>query len=124
MAEKPAVRHFRWESMEKEKVTDAISRRVITGDGVMLAQMHLRKGGVVPMHSHPNEQVTYLLEGALRFWIGEEREERTLRAGEVLHTPSNLPHAAEALEDCLVLDVFCPPREDWLKGTDDYFRRK
>ena len=124
MAEKPAARHFRWESMEKETVTEAISRRIITGRGVMLAHIYLQKGAVVPEHSHHNEQLTYLLEGVLRLWVGEEKEEFTLRPGEVLYIPSNVPHSAEALEDCLDVDVFSPPRQDWLDGTDDYFRRK
>ena len=124
MTEDPVVRHFRWDEMDKEKVTDGIDRRVITGQQAMLAHIYLEKGAVVPMHSHENEQLTYLLEGALKFWIGERREELILRAGEVLHIPSNLPHQAEALEDCLDVDVFSPPRQDWLDGTDDYFRRK
>ena len=123
MTKPPNVRHFVWEGMEREKVTDVISRRVISGEKAMLAQIYLEKGAVVPTHSHENEQITYLLEGALKFWIGEEREEIVLRAGEVLHIPSNVPHQAEALEDCLDVDVFSPPRQDWLDGTDDYFRR-
>ena len=124
MSESAGVRHFRWDDMEKEKVTDAISRRLVTGEGVMLAHIYLDKGAVVPMHSHHNEQMTYLLEGSLKFWIGEEREEVILRAGEVLHIPSNVPHQAEALEDCVDVDVFSPPRQDWLDGTDHYFHRK
>lgn len=124
MSDSASVRHFRWDDMEKEKVTDVISRRLVTGDGIMLAHIYLDKGAVVPMHSHHNEQMTYLLEGALKFWIGEEKRELVLRAGEVLHIPSNVPHQAEALEDCVDVDVFCPPREDWLNHTDDYFHRK
>ena len=124
MTESPDVRHFRWEEMDKEKVTDRIDRRVISGQRAMLAHIYLEKGAVVPMHSHENEQLTYLLEGALKFWIGERREELVLKAGEVLHIPSNGPHQAEALEDCLDVDVFSPPRQDWLDGTDDYFRKK
>jgi len=108
--------------MEKEKVTDVIQRKVISGERGMLAQIFLEKGARVPMHSHDNEQITYLLEGVLRFWIGDEREELVLKAGEVLLIPSNVPHEAEALEDCLDVDVFCPPRQDWMDGTDDYFR--
>jgi len=123
MTKSTGVRHFVWERMQKEKVTEVISRRVISGDKAMLAQIYLEKGAVVPTHSHENEQITYLLEGTLKFWIGEEREEIILRAGEVLHIPSNVPHQAEALEDCLDVDVFSPPRQDWLDGTDDYFRR-
>ena len=123
MTKSTGVRHFVWERMQKEKVTEVISRRVISGDKAMLAQIYLEKGAVVPTHSHENEQITYLLEGTLKFWIGEEREEIILRAGEVLHIPSNVPHQAEALEECLDVDVFSPPRQDWLDGTDDYFRR-
>ena len=124
MSDSAGVRHFRWDDMEKEKVTDVISRRLVTGEGVMLAHIYLDKGAVVPMHSHHNEQMTYLLEGALKFWIGEEKQEIVLRAGEVLHIPSNVPHQAEALEDCVDVDVFSPPRQDWLDGTDHYFHKK
>ena len=124
MSERAPVRLFRWEEMEKETVTDQIRRRMVTGERVMLAHIYLDKGARVPMHSHENEQMTYLLAGSLKFWIGEEREELVLGAGEVLHIPSNVPHEAEALEDCLDVDVFSPPRQDWLDGTDDYFHRK
>ena len=124
MTGKERVRHFRWEEMEMERVTDLIHRRVISGEQAMVAHIYLKKGAVVPMHSHHNEQVTYLLEGRLKFWIGEEEDEMVLGAGEVLHIPPHVPHAAEALEDCLDVDVFAPPRQDWLDGTDDYLRGK
>jgi quercetin dioxygenase-like cupin family protein len=115
---------YRWDEMPKERVTDQIDRRVVTGERIMLAHVYLTKGSVVPRHSHENEQITYILSGALRFWIGEdEGQELVVRAGDVLHIPSNLPHKAEALEDTLDVDVFSPPRQDWLDGTDDYFRR-
>jgi quercetin dioxygenase-like cupin family protein len=123
MAQGAGVRHFCWDKMDKEKVTDVIQRKVISGERGMLAQIFLEKGARVPKHSHDNEQITYLLEGVLRFRIGDEREELVLKAGEVLLIPSNVPHEAEALEDCLDVDVFCPPRQDWLDGTDDYFRK-
>ncbi|MGD2120353.1 MAG: cupin domain-containing protein [Gemmatimonadota bacterium] len=123
MAGLAEVRHFQWDKMEKEKVTDVIDRKVISGEQAMVAQIFLEKGAVVPNHSHENEQITYLLEGALRFRIGSDGEELILRAGEVLVIPPNVPHEAEALEDCFDLDVFSPPRQDWLDGTDDYFRR-
>jgi len=123
MAERTAT-FYRWEDMPREKVTDMLDRRLITGDRMMLAHVYLKKGCVVPKHAHENEQLTYILEGALRFWLGEDgSEEAVVSAGEVLHIPSNLPHRAEALEDTLDVDVFSPPREDWLKKTDDYLRR-
>ncbi len=116
------VRLFTWEDMPRERVTDALSRRLITGERMMLAQVYLDKGCIVPRHSHENEQLTYILEGSLRFWIGEDGEEElVIRAGQVLHIPSNVPHMAEALEDTLDVDVFSPPRQDWLDGTDTYF---
>ncbi len=116
------VRLFTWEDMPRERVTDALSRRLITGERTMLAQVYLDKGCVVPRHSHENEQLTYILEGSLRFWIGEDGEEElVIRAGQVLHIPSSVPHMAEALEDTLDVDVFSPPRQDWLDGTDTYF---
>jgi quercetin dioxygenase-like cupin family protein len=120
-----SVRHFRWDDMPKEVVTDTISRRLITGDDMMLAHVYLDKGAIVPKHSHHNEQLTYIIEGALHFWIGEDgAEECVVRAGEVLHIPSNVYHKAEALEDTLDVDIFSPPREDWLNGTDSYFHNK
>ncbi|MDP2497484.1 MAG: cupin domain-containing protein [Candidatus Palauibacterales bacterium] len=125
MTERAKVRQFRWEDMPKEKVTDEISRRLVTGERMMLAHVYLDRGSVVPRHAHENEQLTYILEGALRFWIGEEgsedEEELVVRAGEVLHIPSHVAHKAEALEDTLDVDVFSPPRQDWLDGTDAYF---
>ena len=124
MSKTATVAFHRWNDMPKEKVTDQIDRRVIVGDRMMLAHVYLAKGSIVPKHSHENEQLTYILEGALRFWIGEDgAQELVVRAGEVLVIPSNVPHRAEALEDTLDVDVFCPPRQDWLDGTDHYFRR-
>jgi quercetin dioxygenase-like cupin family protein len=114
---------YRWDDMPKERVTDMLSRRLITGDTMMLAHVYLDKGCIVPKHSHHNEQLTYILEGALRFWLGEDQDEEVIvAAGEVLHIPANLPHKAEALEDTLDVDIFSPPREDWLNKTDAYLR--
>lgn len=118
-----AVRLSRWADLPMEEVTGLLGRKLITGEHIMLAHIHLKKGCVVPRHSHHNEQFAWVIEGALRFWIGEdETEEVVVRAGEVLHLPSNLPHKAEALEDTIDIDVFSPPRQDWLDGTDDYLR--
>jgi quercetin dioxygenase-like cupin family protein len=117
------ARHHRWNDVPREKVNDLLDRRLVTGTRLMLAHVYLKKGCVVPRHSHENEQVTYILEGALQFWLGEdEGETLVVRAGEVLTIPSNLPHKALALEDTLDLDVFSPPRQDWLDGTDAYLR--
>jgi quercetin dioxygenase-like cupin family protein len=115
---------FRWDDIERERVTDLLDRKLITGDGIMLAHVYLKKGCVVPKHQHHNEQFTYIIEGALRFTIGEDgAEDVIVRRGEVLHIPSNVWHEAEALEDTLDMDIFSPPREDWLNRTDDYFHR-
>lgn len=125
MPTESAVRHFRWDDVEKEQVTDMLDRKLITGDRMMLAHVHLKKGCIVPKHSHENEQLTWIVAGALRFWIGEEgAQEIVVNAGEVLHIPSNVPHKAEALEDTLDVDIFSPPRADWLNHTDSYFHRK
>jgi len=111
--------------MPLEPVSEQLSRRLITGERVMVAHVYLKRGCIVPRHRHENEQVTYILEGALRFLVGEEgREEIVVRAGEVLHLPSNVPHEAHALEDTLDVDVFAPPRQDWLDKTDAYLRRE
>lgn len=123
MNEAKATLHS-WERMPKEFVVDGIERRVVSGDRMMLAHVYLSKGAIVPKHSHENEQITYILSGVLRFWLGEDGAEVVdVHAGEVLHIPSNLPHKAEALEETLDVDVFSPPRQDWLDKTDDYFRR-
>ena len=116
------VRHFRWTDIPEERVTDVISRKLITGDGMMLAHVYLKKDAVVPQHSHHNEQLTYIISGALHFYIGADRKQEVIvRAGEVLHIPSHVVHEARALEDTLDVDIFNPPRQDWLDGTDSYF---
>ena len=117
------ARRYRWEEMPREALSPLLARRVISGERVMLAHVYLERGAVVPKHAHENEQLTYLLEGSLRFWLGEDGSEVVdLGAGEVLHIPSYLPHRAEALAKTLDVDIFCPPREDWLDGSDSYLR--
>jgi len=124
MAAKKEYSFYRWDSMKKERVSDMLERRLITGDRMMLAHVYLKKGCIVPKHSHENEQLTYILEGALKFRMGDDGvEEITVHAGEVLLIPSNVPHQAEALEETLDVDVFSPPRQDWLDKKDDYLRR-
>jgi quercetin dioxygenase-like cupin family protein len=113
----------RWDDLPREKVTDLLERRLICGERLMLAHVSLKKGCVVPAHSHHNEQLIHVLEGALQFWLGEDgREEVVVHAGEVLTLPANVRHKAEALEDTVVVDVFSPPRLDWLQQTDAYLR--
>lgn len=111
--------------MPKEQVTETLSRRLITADRMMLAHVYLDRGCIVPKHQHENEQLTYILSGALHFWIGENGEEEVVvRSGEVLVIPSFVWHKAEALEDTVDVDIFSPPRQDWLDKTDDYLRQK
>jgi quercetin dioxygenase-like cupin family protein len=114
---------FRWDDMPRERLKEGLGRRIISGDRVMLTHVYFTAGTEVPQHRHDNEQITYILEGALRFSFGEDGEDvRTIRAGEVVVIPSGVPHSAVALEDTLDVDVFAPPREDWLSGTDAYLR--
>jgi quercetin dioxygenase-like cupin family protein len=115
--------HYRWDDVPREELSPAIGRRLITGDRLMIAHVYLKRGAVVPRHEHHNEQLTYILEGRLRFFLGEAGAEVVdVGAGEVLHIPAHLPHRAEALEDTLDVDVFHPPRQDWLDGSDAYLR--
>jgi quercetin dioxygenase-like cupin family protein len=119
------VQHIRWEDIPKERLNPLLERRLIVSDRMMLTHVYLQKGCVVPLHHHENEQLTYIVSGALKFWIGsEDAEPIVVKAGEVLVLPSNVPHKAEALEDTLDVDIFCPPRQDWLDKTDDYLRRQ
>ncbi len=113
---------YRWDELALEKVTEMISRKIVTGEREMLAQIYLKKGAIVPMHNHESEQMTYVLQGALKFLIAGE--EITVREGECLHIPSWVEHQAEALDDTFELDVFAPIRQDWLDHTDTYFHRK
>ena len=115
---------FRWSEVPSEQVKVDLTRRLISGERVMLALVELEAECVVPEHAHVHEQVTYVLDGCLRLTTGADGSvSHDLRAGEVIHLPSNLPHAAVALEKTRVLDVFSPPREDWINGTDSYLRR-
>ena len=110
------VRLYRWDEIALEKVTEMISRKIITGEREMVTQIYLKRGALVPMHTHESEQMTYVLQGALRFLVAGE--EIIVREGEVLHIPSHTPHQAEALDDTFELDVFSPIRQDWLADAD------
>ena len=114
----------RWEDIPREELANQIGRRLVTGENVMLAHVYLRGGSVVPMHEHPNEQVTYILEGSLRMEFPGDTPDIVVHPGEVLVIPSGVPHGALALEDTLDLDVFSPPRQDWLDQTDAYLREE
>ena len=109
------VRLHRWDEIALEKVTEMISRKIVAGEREMIAQVYLKKGALVPLHSHESEQMTYVLQGALKFLI--EGEEITVREGEVLHIPSFVEHQSEALDDTFELDVFSPVRRDWVDET-------
>jgi quercetin dioxygenase-like cupin family protein len=118
------AKHVRWNDLTPEKLKGGLTRKLITSERMMIAHVHFNKGDDVPRHSHENEQITYILEGALLFKLGANGEREVIvRAGEVLVIPSYLPHSALALEDTLDVDVFNPPRQDWLAGTDAYLRR-
>jgi quercetin dioxygenase-like cupin family protein len=116
-----AARHHRWVDIPSEHINDAIARRYITGDSVTIARFELKQGGVVPSHSHANEQVSIVLSGVLRFTIGGH--DTIVRAGEVMQIPGRVAHEVEVLEDTLVVDVFSPIRQDWIDKTDTYFTR-
>jgi len=114
------LQYIPWSSVPIEDLNPLLQRHFIVGQNMMLARVLLKKGCIVPEHSHHNEQITYILEGALKFWI--DGKEIIVHAGEVLTIPPHMPHKAEALVDTVDLDVFNPPREDWINKTDDYLR--
>jgi quercetin dioxygenase-like cupin family protein len=126
-AAKPAVppvalQYIPWHTIPLEDLNPLLQRQFVVGQNIMLARVLLKKGCIVPEHSHANEQLTYIVEGRLKFWI--DGKEITVHAGEVLCIPSNMPHQAEALEDTVDLDIFNPPRADWINKTDEYLRNE
>lgn len=118
---KHALQYIPWHTIGLEDLNPLLQRQFVVGQEIMLARVLLKKGCIVPLHSHHNEQLTYIVEGALKFYI--DGQEIVVHAGEVLCIPSNMPHKAEALEDTVDLDVFTPPRADWIDKTDDYLRK-
>jgi len=112
--------HFNWDLLHEEPLNPLLSRKLLHSETMTVARIRLRKGAVVPTHSHPNEQVSMLESGALRFVISGE--EHVFRAGDVVVIPPHAPHMVEALEDSLAVDLFSPPREDWIRGDDAYLR--
>ena len=114
---------YRWDDIDHEQMNKKLSRKYVTGKDVMLAQIFFDEGCLVPEHSHPNEQLTWVINGVLRFRVGEEPGEQIdVRAGEVIRIPAGVPHQAEALEDTFEVDIFSPPRQDWIDKTDAYLR--
>jgi quercetin dioxygenase-like cupin family protein len=112
---------YDWNRIEKEVMNSLLTRQVIHGEKMTLARLHLRKGCIVPLHQHVNEQFTIVESGKLRFLVGNEQA--VLATGEMVLVPSNTPHSVEALEDTSALDVHSPVRQDWLQGDDAYLRR-
>jgi quercetin dioxygenase-like cupin family protein len=118
------MKALRWDDVPVERVTEEITRQVIIGRNEMMARVLLKKGAVVPTHSHVSEQITWVLEGAMRLWIGVPEREVLLTPGTFVVIPPDVPHRAEAIEDTVDVDLFSPIRQDWLDGTDTYFHRK
>ena len=117
---KAELKHIPWSAVEIEELNPLLGRQFVVGRDIMVARVFLKQGCVVPEHSHVNEQITYILQGALKFWI--DGKEIVVNEGEVLTIPPNMPHKAEALVDTLDLDVFNPPRADWMNKDDSYLR--
>ena len=117
---KGELKYIPWNTVELENLNPLLQRQLVIGEDIMVARVLMKKGCIIPLHSHYNEQVTYILEGALKFWI--DGKEIVVNAGEVLTIPRNMPHKAEALMDTVDLDVFNPPRADWINKADDYLR--
>ncbi|HEV3139245.1 MAG TPA: cupin domain-containing protein [Vicinamibacterales bacterium] len=120
MATDTATLHS-WKSIAKQEVTSGLNRQFVTASRVTIAKFEMKRGCVVPSHSHENEQVSYVVSGALKFTVGGK--DVTVRAGELLQIPPHVPHGVEVLEDAHVIDVFSPIRQDWIDGTDTYFKR-
>jgi quercetin dioxygenase-like cupin family protein len=116
------LQYIPWHTIPLEELNPLLQRQFVVGQEIMLARVLLKKGCIVPEHSHHNEQLTYILDGALKFWI--EGREIVVHSGEVLCIPAHMPHKAEALEDTVDLDVFTPPRADWIEKKDQYLRGK
>ena len=113
--------HHRWSDIPSEQINASIGRQFITGERVTIGRFEMKAGAVVPTHAHENEQVSCVLSGALRFHFGDR--DVLVRSGDVMQIPPNVAHGVDVVEDCVVVDVFCPVRQDWLDKTDTYFRR-
>ncbi len=113
-----------WDEVPEEQVNPSMKRKMIYGDNVMIAKMKFKDGFMVPLHHHENEQITEVISGTIRFWFGANKEETMdLHAGDSVIIPGNLPHAALMIGDVEEIDIFNPPRKDWIEGTDDYLKK-
>jgi quercetin dioxygenase-like cupin family protein len=112
-----------WDSIPKEQLSPTFSRQVIHTEKMTIARVYMKAGCQVPQHQHPNEQVSIIYEGSLQFVFAPDGREVVVRAGDALEIPSGLPHAAVALEDTVAMDIFTPPRQDWISGDDAYLRK-
>jgi len=115
------MHHTSWDKVETEKLSEQITRKMLSGENTTVARVLLAKGAIVPRHSHVSEQFTLILSGALKFFF-DDGTELVVRPGEILFIPAHKPHKAEALEDTVDLDVFSPRREDWIRKDDAYLR--
>ena len=118
-----AVTHTRWDDLPRDEVNPTFGRKLVSGEQITMAQVFLAPGGGAPKHHHENEQFSYVVKGTLRFWIGDEEKVLDVKAGEVLQIPANVPHRAEAQDHVFAIDVFSPPRWDWVNKTDAYLRK-
>ena len=123
MDKKATAKLYQWADMPVETVKRGLGRRFIAGERMMIAHVYLDEGCEVPWHHHDNEQLVYVLKGSMRFWLeDDDGPQAVVHEGEVLVIPPDVPHKAVALEDTLDVDIFCPPRQDWIDGNDDYLR--
>ncbi len=123
MTAQSGLQKVTWDHLTVEKMGPGLGRRFVTGDKLMVSQLFLKAGTVVPKHSHGNEQVSNLISGRLEFSFGEDLSDvRIAAGGDIIVIPGGVPHKVVVLEDCVVFDTFAPPRQDWLDGTDDYLR--
>ncbi len=117
----PSATLHRWADIEPEPMNPLVTRQYIVGANTMLARLVLKKGAHVPSHHHFHEQISHVVEGALNFLI--DGRQILVRAGEILCIPPHAPHEVFALEDSVALDIFNPPRQDWIDGDDAYLRK-
>jgi len=114
------VKPFDWNEVQREELNPKLVRQAIHTGQMTIARLELKAGGVVPAHSHHNEQVSMVVSGKLKFSLDDG--EVIVGPGQVLELKPHVRHGVEVLEDCVVIDLFTPPREDWIKGEDAYLR--